>query len=311
MTQLPTEVLSGEDGSADSAPGSTAASPGRAGPRRPSAELFGLLPFLAYVLVFLGAPTVAVVIGAFQDANGVFTLANLTAIFHKPYSQAFVESIGVSVLTAVLGAVFGLLIAFAVSASKPDGVLRHVVSTASGVLAYFGGVPLAFAFIATLGGEGLVTKWLAHLGVIVSGSALFSFGGITLVYLYFQIPLMVLVIFPALEGLRPQWNEAARNLGASRWQYWRLVGGPLLFPPFLGAVLLLFTNAFAAYATAEALTNGIIPLVPIEIGAVMSGNVAANQANLGNALGFGMIVIVGIAFLGYAWAQRRAGRWMR
>ena len=204
-----------------------------------------------------------------------------------------------------------MLFRSAVSASPPGGALRQVVSTASGVLAYFAGVPLAFAFIAAIGSQGLVTKWLGALGLDISGFSLFGFAGITLVYLYFQIPLMVLVIFPALEGLRPQWQEAASNLGASRWQYWRLVGGPLLLPPFLGALMLLFANAFAAYATAAALTNGIIPLVPIQIAAVMSGNVAVGQENLGNALGLGMILIVGLALAGYAWMQRRTSRWLR
>jgi putative spermidine/putrescine transport system permease protein len=274
-------------------------------------DLLGLLPFLAYVAVFLGVPTVSVVVGAFQDDNGGWTLSNIGAAAGDPYLHAFVVSTEISALTAVIGAVVGLVIAFAVSASPPGGVLRQVVSTASGVLAYFAGVPLAFAFIAAVGSQGLVTRWLAALGLDISGFSLFGFAGITVVYLYFQIPLMVLVIFPALEGLRPQWQEAASNLGASRWQYWRLVGGPLLLPPFLGALMLLFANAFAAYATAAALTNGIIPLVPIQIAAVMSGNVAVGQENLGNALGLGMILVVGIALAGYAWMQRRTSRWLR
>ncbi len=274
-------------------------------------DLLGLLPFLAYVAVFLGVPTISVVVGAFQDDAGGWTLGNIGAAAGDPYLHAFVVSTEISALTAVIGAVVGLAIAFAVSASPPGGALRQVVSTASGVLAYFAGVPLAFAFIAAIGSQGLVTKWLGSAGLDISGFSLFGFAGITLVYLYFQIPLMVLVIFPALEGLRPQWQEAASNLGASRWQYWRLVGGPLLLPPFLGALMLLFANAFAAYATAAALTNGIIPLVPIQIAAVMSGNVAVGQENLGNALGLGMILIVGLALAGYAWMQRRTSRWLR
>ncbi|HEX3782226.1 MAG TPA: ABC transporter permease subunit [Pseudonocardiaceae bacterium] len=274
-------------------------------------DLLGLLPFAAYLLIFLGAPTVAVVVGAFTDDNGHPTLDNITAALGSPYLGAFGESILISSVTAVLGGVLGLAIAFAVAGSPANGFLRQAVSTASGVFAYFGGVPLAFAFIATLGGQGLLTKWLADLGFSVSNSFLFGVGGIILVYLYFQIPLMVLVIFPAIEGLRPQWLEAARNLGANRWQYWRYVGGPLLTPPVLGALMLLFANAFASYATAEALTNGVIPLVPIEIGNVMSGNVAAGEENLGNALGFGMIIIVAIAMVGYTLTQRKAARWMR
>ncbi len=274
-------------------------------------DFLGLLPFLAYVAVFLGVPTVSVVVGAFQDDAGGWTLSNISAAVGDPYLHAFEVSTEISALTAVIGAVVGLAIAFAVSASPPGGVLRQVVSTASGVLAYFAGVPLAFAFIAAIGSQGLVTRWLGSVGLDISGFSLFGFAGITLVYLYFQIPLMVLVIFPALEGLRPQWQEAASNLGASRWQYWRLVGGPLLLPPFLGALMLLFANAFAAYATAAALTNGIIALVPIQIAAVMSGNVAVGQENLGNALGLGMILIVGLALAGYALMQRRTSRWLR
>jgi putative spermidine/putrescine transport system permease protein len=274
-------------------------------------DLLGLLPFAAYLLIFLGAPTVAVVFGAFTDDNGHATFSNITAALSHPYLGAFGESILISAATAIIGGALGLAIAFAVSGSPATGFLRQAVSTASGVFAYFGGVPLAFAFIATLGGQGLITKWLAGIGISVSNSFLFGVGGIILVYLYFQIPLMVLVIFPAIEGLRPQWLEAARNLGASRWQYWRYVGGPLLTPPVLGALMLLFANAFASYATAQALTNGVIPLVPIEIGNVMSGNVAAGQENLGNALGFGMIVIVAIAMVGYTLTQRKAARWMR
>jgi putative spermidine/putrescine transport system permease protein len=279
--------------------------------RTRSLDLLGLLPFAAYLLIFLGAPTVAVVVGAFTDDSGQPTLQNITGALGNPYLGAFGESILISAATAILGGVLGLAVAFAVSSSPANGFLRQAVSTASGVFAYFGGVPLAFAFIATLGGQGLLTKWLAGFGIGVSNSFLFGVGGIILVYLYFQIPLMVLVIFPAIEGLRPQWLEAARNLGASRWQYWRYVGGPLLTPPVLGALMLLFANAFASYATAEALTNGVIPLVPIEIGNVMSGNVSAGQQNLGNALGFGMIIIVAIAMIGYTLTQRKTARWMR
>ena len=129
--------------------------------------------------------------------------------------------------------------------------------------------------------------------------------------MYFQIPLMVLVILPALEGLRPAWREAAQNMGAGTWQYWRYVGGPVLFPSFLGCLLLLFGSAFAAYATAEALTGGTIALTPIQIGALLNGNVVAGQENLGYALGVIMVVIIAIVMVGYTILQRRTARWLR
>jgi putative spermidine/putrescine transport system permease protein len=118
-----------------------------------------------------------------------------------------------------------------------------------------------------------------------------------------------LVILPALEGLRPAWREAAENMGAGTWQYWRYVGVPVLMPAFLGCLLLLFGSAFSAYATAEALSGGTIPLTSIQIGALLNGNVVAGQENLGYALGLIMIVIIAIVMIAYTILQRRAARW--
>jgi putative spermidine/putrescine transport system permease protein len=280
---------------------------------RQTRNLVGLTPFSLYLAVFLALPTMAVCVGALHDDAGHLTWSNLRQITDEPYRHAFAVSTEVSALTAAVGAVLGLAAAFATTAAPPDGLLRRLVTTACGVLAYFGGIPLAFAFVATLGSVGIVTRWLAALGAnpYDHGFTLFGFSGIALVYLFFQVPLMVLVILPAIEGLRPQWREAARSLGGSRRQYWRFVGGPLLLPAFLGAVLLLFANAFNAYATAAALTNGTVPLVPMQVAAAMSGNVDADQQNLGNALGVGMIAVVGVMFAAYTLLSRRTARWLR
>ena len=187
------------------------------------------------------------------------------------------------------------------------------MTTASGVFANFGGVPLAFLFIATLGSTGVVTRWLTAVGLnpYAHGFNLYTFSGIAVVYMYFQIPLMVLVITPALEGLQPAWREAAHGLGAGTWTYWRCVGRPVLLPSLLGSVLLLFGSAFSAYATAEALTSGSVALTPIQIGSFLSGNVLAGQQNVGKALGLGMIVIIAVVMAGYAVLQRRAAQWLR
>jgi putative spermidine/putrescine transport system permease protein len=181
------------------------------------------------------------------------------------------------------------------------------------VFANFGGVPLAFLFIATLGTTGIATSWLNSLGLnpYSHGFSLYTFVGVSLVYMYFQIPLMVLVITPALGGLRPAWREAASNLGARGWQYWRHVGGPVLLPSALGAVLLLFGSALSAYATAQALTSGSIALTPIQIGSFLNGNVIAGQQNVGKALGLGMIVVIAVVMVLYGMLQRRASRWLR
>ena len=178
--------------------------------------------------------------------------------------------------------------------------------------ANFAGVPLAFAFVATLGTTGVLTLFLADHGInlYAHGFTLASFTGLTLAYTYFQLPLMILVISPALDGLRRQWREAATNLGASTFQFWRLVGLPILWPSLLGAMVLLFGSAFSAYATPYALVGGQINLVPIVIGSVLSGNVIANP-QFGDALALGMIVVIGVSLVIYALLQRRSSRWLR
>lgn len=253
-------------------------------------------------------------VDAFKGAKGGLTTANISEVLNTPqYIHAFRTSIEISVVTAVLGGLLGLLMAYAVMRSGTPRWMRPILTTFSGVAANFAGVPLAFAFIATLGNLGVITKLLNdHLGLNIyqHGFSLFTFSGVCVVYLYFQIPLMILVIAPALDGLRTEWREASSNLGASSFQYWRHIGLPVLLPSVLGATILLFGNSFAAYATAYALTGGTVNLVPVIIGQNIGGDVLSNP-RLSEALAFGMIVVISISMLLYALVQRRASRWMR
>lgn len=291
------------------APARTAAAPRT---ERPWRAALGLLPFAAYLLVFLGGPLFFVVNGALADPDGNPTLDNIVASVTAPqYRAAFASSMQLSLVTALIGAVAGTFLAQAVVTSRPGSPLRRAVSTASGVLAYFGGVPLAFAFLAALGQTGLATIALRGVGLDLYGLGfrIDSLTGLGLTYVYFQIPLMVILVTPALEGLLPQWREAAENLGASAWTYWRRVALPVLAPALAGATLVLFGNAFAAYATALALTSGQIPLVPTAIASALSGNVLAGQQNVGLALGVDMVVVIAVVMAAYLWLQRRATRW--
>jgi putative spermidine/putrescine transport system permease protein len=236
---------------------------------------------------------------------------SIVAITDGAYRRAYLGSLQLSLITAVIGAVLGLALAIAVLQTRRNLLLRRLVLTASGVLANFGGIPLAFAFLATIGNAGVITALLQDtLGLGLGGFSLYSMTGLALVYLYFLIPLMVLTITPALEALRPQWREAADNLGASHWQYWRYVGGPVLAPPVIGATMLLFASAFAAYATARALVGSSVPLVTLQIANALSSNVVVGSENLGKALALGMVVLIGVVMAFYAWVQRRTQRWL-
>jgi putative spermidine/putrescine transport system permease protein len=271
----------------------------------------GLLPFLAYLTVFLLVPTLTVATGAFQE-DGRFSMVNIRTLFGATALHALANSVVLSGVTALLGATLGALLAWLVSSARPTSVARRTVVSAAGVLAQFGGVTLAFAFIATLGFSGVVTDAVrSSAGVDLFGSGwLFRLPGLVLVYTFFQVPLMVIVFLPALEGLQQQWREAAVNLGATARQYWWHVGIPLLRPAFLGSALLLFANAFAAYATAAALVSQGQPILPLLIRASLTSEVVLGRSDLAFALSLEMIVIVAIVMTAYAVLLRRTARWL-
>lgn len=279
---------------------------------RPPLAWLGVLPFFLYALLFLFLPAGNVLLGAFEDVDGGFTLANLEEATREPYRTAFKNSIEVSLVTALVGGALGFLLAYSAIRDGTPRFVRTALTTFSGVAANFAGIPLAFAFIATLGVTGIMTNLLVDLGFnpYEHGFTVFSKTGIELAYIYFQIPLMVLVIAPAIDGLRREWREAAANLGATPRQFWRHVGLPVLTPSLLGATVLLFGNSFAAYATAYGLTGGQVGLVPINIGYLLSGDVLSNP-HLGQALALGMFLVLGLMMAVYVPLQRISSRWVR
>lgn len=272
----------------------------------------GLSPFFIFAAIFIGLPTGSVAVNAFRGNSNEWTLENLRVAFGDIYFTSLIGSIQLGFSSALTGAVMGLAISYGVAISGKKK-LQRVVATASGVFANTGGVPLAFFFIAAIGNYGLVTIALQKIGIdIYSGNfTLFGFSGLVLVYLYFQIPLMVIVTYPAIEGIKNEWREAAVNLGATKSMYWRYIGIPILTPAFTGAFLLLFANAFAAYATANVLTSGTLPLLPIQIGSLVNGNVVADQTNVGMAMGLEMIIVVAVTMGGYIYLDRKTSRWRK
>jgi len=273
----------------------------------------GLVPFFIFALMFLILPTGLLVVGGFQDSQGHFTLRNLLDLFQPTILSSYLISIKVSAASAIGGALVGFALAYAAITGGLPRWVRPTLMTFSGVASNFAGVPLAFAFLATLGRTGLVTALLVHVfgfNIYSIGFNLLSFAGLTLTYMYFQIPLMVLIMAPAIDGLRREWREASASLGASTWEYWRYIALPVLWPPLLGATLLLFANAFGAVATAYALTGSSLNIVTIVLYAQIRGDVLHNQ-NLGYALALGMILITGLSNAAYIWLRGRGERWLR
>ena len=284
-----------------------------AGSRRLPVSWVGLVPFFAYVAAFLFLPTVLILFGSLTTKDGSFTLSNFAGIAQPYLVKSLVASLSVSAASALIGAVGGSLLAYAVATGNPSGVVRRVVTSASGVLAQFGGVTLAFAFIATVGTVGFVYVFLVEHGIDVykNGVWLYDLPGITLIYTYFQIPLMLIVFLPAVDGIRPQWREATESLGGGTWHYWRYVAGPLLAPSFLGCTLLLFANAFSAYATAAALITQGGVILPLQISNLLTSETGRAQPGLAKALALSMILIVLAVMSMYTLLQRRTARWLR
>ncbi len=280
--------------------------------RGPGWAWLGVVPFLLFSSAFMFLPIVFLVVGSFQDAQGQLTVKNYADLSTDTIVTAYANSLEISIVTAIGGGLFGFLLAYSVILGGLPRFLRTALMTFSGVASNFAGVPLALAFIFTLGQAALLTAFLKSAGVDIYGAgfSLYTKIGLELVYMYFQFPLMVLIIAPALDGLKREWREASENVGASSGQYWRYVALPILAPSLLGTVILLFGNAFGAQATAFQLTGGTIGLVTIIIGAQIRGDVLHNPG-LGYAMAMGMVVIMGISIALYSLLQRRSERWLR
>jgi putative spermidine/putrescine transport system permease protein len=282
-------------------------------PLKVVADWAGVTPFLIFCVMFMLLPSSSLFVRSFQDAKGNFTFQNIIDLFRPDIFESFLLSVEISAATAILGGIFGFFLAYAVVSTGTPRFVRDMIMTFSGVAANFAGVPLAFAFVRTLGRTGIITVFLKDVfGINLHrmGFDLYSFPGLSITYMYFQFPLMVLVMAPAIEGLRNEWREASENLGATSFQYWRYIGLPILLPSLLGTMLLLFGNAFGAYATAYALTGGNLHLITIQIASQMRGDVLFNPG-LGNAMALGMVVIMFVSIGAYTVLQRQSEKWLR
>lgn len=281
---------------------------------RAAGRYFGLTPFAIYVLIFLAIPTTLAVSTGFFTENGTLTLENVVGLFAPNVLASFGASFVVSAVTAVVGAIIGALACYALLGTRADGALRSFIDSASSVLAQFGGVMLAFAFIASIGGQGLYTVWLRDsvgINIHENGNWLYQVPGLLPVYLYFQVPLMIITFMPALQGLKVQWAEANATLGGTRLTYWTRIAAPVLAPAFFGSLLLLFANAFSSYATAAALISQGAQIVPLQIRAALVSETVLGRENMAGALALGMVVVMVVVMWGYSALQARTSRWQR
>ena len=281
------------------------------GPRKEWVNWLPLLPFLLMVFLFMVLPLIFMLKGSLINDEGRFTLEYFSKMGAAVYVKSFQNSILLSGLTAILGTTLGTVIGYAITQVHNKQVEEYIVALCD-VTTNFSGAPLAFAFIVILGSNGVITLALEHyLGWDIYPSfSIYSFSGLVLAYTYFQLPLMVLLVIPAIAGLRQEWREAASSLGAKTWHYWRYIGLPILAPALTADLLLLFANAFGAYATAYTLSSTRFTLVTLQLGFLLTGEVLRDPG-LGNALGILTLLLMGSTIALYQFASRRARRWQR
>ncbi|WP_396667782.1 ABC transporter permease [Microbacterium sp. R86528] len=303
----------------DAGPSDSAASHAAPEPRVPARRgasgylpVLGLVPFGLYLLAFLVLPAAIAIGSGLFDGDGEFTLENVAALTDPVILRTFYNSAWLSLLTASLGAIVGAVVCYAMLGLPATGIVRTTVDAASGVLAQFGGVMLAFAMIATIGIQGVLTQFLRTtfgIDIFANGAWIYALPGLIPTYLVFQIPLMVITFSPAMSALKPQWVEAHLTLGGTRASFWAHVGLPVLAPSFLASLLLLFANAFSSYATAAALASQGSQIVPLQIRTALTSETLLGRENLAGALALGMLVVVAIVMWLYSLVQGRAARW--
>ena len=259
--------------------------------------LLALVPFLIVAMLYEIVPLNTVIVKSFQPDGGTgFTLENYQSVFSKLlYQKAIINSIKISLTSAVAGIIIAFLGARA--AHQHQGKLNHVFMTVLNMVSNFAGIPLAFAYMILLGNAGLVVNIGKELGInALSTYNLYTMNGMSLIYIYFQIPLSTLLLIPAFDGVQKQWKEACTLLGGTPGIFWRKVGIPVLMPSILGTFSVLFANALAAYATIYALMMDNIALLPVQIAGCFTGEVKI-RAGLGGALSVVMMAIMVIMIL--------------
>jgi putative spermidine/putrescine transport system permease protein len=272
----------------------------------------GFAPFLLFCMAFEFVPILFLIRGSFLErTTRDFTLSHYVELEHPLYINSFTNSIELSAMTALAGVVLGTLIGYAIY-RWPSERVRAALITLSDVTTNFAGAPLAFAFVVILGLNGVITQFLIQYFhyELYPAFSIYSFSGLVLAYVYFQMPLMVLLILPAFVGIKQEWHESAQSLSASTLQFWWHIGIPILTPSLIAGFTLLFANAFGAYATAYTLVQSKLSLVTLQIGYAIAGEVRLDPG-VGMAMAVLSLIIMGLSIGIYQLATSQARRWSR
>ncbi|MFA0441771.1 ABC transporter permease [Vibrio sp. 10N.286.49.C2] len=261
-----------------------------------------LVPFTLFFYWFQLAPMGWVFLNSFQY-DGEFSFENYLEVFDSSFMmQAFSNSIWLAIWSSVIGLFIAALLVS--SLRRVDSKLRDGVIAFTNMSSNFAGVPLAFAFIIILGVNGAVTLLLKQYGIIEEFN-LYGKWGLLVIYIYFQIPLGVLLLYPAFDALQDDWQSASALLGAKTWQYWTQIGFPVLSPALLGTLIILVANAMGAYASVYALTAGNYNVITVRIASLVSGDLFL-EPNLAAAISVILMAILAFITIINQWLLSRS-----
>ncbi|MFK0570531.1 ABC transporter permease [Endozoicomonas sp.] len=249
-----------------------------------------LVPFALFFYWFQLSPMIWVFVNSFIY-EGEWALENYREILGSGFMlQGFRNSLWLSFWSSVGGLLIATLLVS--SLRRVNSKLRDGVIAFTNMSTNFAGVPLAFAFIIILGINGAFTLLLKQYGLIGEFN-LYGQWGLLVMYIYFQIPLAVLLLYPAFDALQDDWQSAAALLGANTRQYWLKIALPVLSPALLGSFIILVANAIGAYASVYALTSGNYNVITVRIASLVSGDLFL-EPNLAAAISMILMLILAV-----------------
>ena len=296
---------------------------GRAAASRPSQQLWpalreGLaawlpaLPLLTLAAFLLVLPTVFLILGSFGIPHTV-TLQYWSDTFQSNGGrQAIWTSVRLGLVCATLALLIGSPLGWFIS--RMVTARRSAWLALLNVAANFGGIGLAFGYMAALGTYGMVTLALQEIRIPWTPPEIGSFASLVMAYSYTNIPLYVLLTLPAMGIVRQEWLEAAEVCAASRWQFWRFIGWPVLSPFLLAGFLLIFTWSIGIYGLAYALggtasMTGRMRLITLQIGLNLNTGVGTEERSY--VLAVVLLLLATASLLTYRAVMQRALRWFR
>jgi putative spermidine/putrescine transport system permease protein len=223
--------------------------------------VFFVLPVMSMFAVSLDKPAAGVV-----AAKGDFVLNNYVRFFHLPlYYESIFRTIWISVVSSVVAAFLGYPLAYLIAKTEHPArnTFLMILVLASMQL---DGVIRLYGMMVLLGDNGLINGTLLRWHTIDKPLPLmYNVFGVIVGDVQITLPFMVLSLIGVIRRINPSLEEAARSLGASRWETFRYVTLPLSMPGVLAGMLLVFALASSSYVVAALMGGWKVWVLPVHI----------------------------------------------